>query len=261
MASRILVLAAALATAAVAAAKDEAPKGLSKEEARARIETVLSLQQLTWTLLNFADNYKSLLPPADGTKTKEAPELEGLSWRAHLLRYMDVGGNPIRLGELAELAEKGKRPAAEPWNRPDLLKLSVVPFRPPVEGKTKAPGDTFYRVFIGGGAAFEPGKRVSVDDFPDGLGNTILVVEVGEAVPWTKPAELEYSPDKPLPKLGGLFPDGFYAAFADGKIRVISKDTDEKELRAMITRGGKEKITRLPPEVDMKALEKAAGPR
>jgi hypothetical protein len=77
-------------------------------------------------------------------------------------------------------------------------------------------------------------------------------------VPWPKPEELEYDRAKPLPKLGGQFPDGFYAAFADGKVRFIRRDTDEKTLRAWITRNGDEQGP-LPPEVDRKALEKAAG--
>jgi hypothetical protein len=36
--------------------------------------------------------------------------------------------------------------------------------------------------------------------------------------------------------------DGFHAAFADGTVRFIKKDTDEKLLRALITRAGGEKV-------------------
>ena len=42
--------------------------------------------------------------------------------------------------------------------------------------------DTPYRVFVGNGAAFEPGKRIGPKDFSDGLSNTIAVVEAAEPV-------------------------------------------------------------------------------
>ena len=43
----------------------------------------------------------------------------------------------------------------------------------------------------------------------------------------------------PLPLLGGMYNDGFHAAFADGSVRFIRKETAEFTLRALITpRGG-----------------------
>ena len=69
-----------------------------------------------------------------------------------------------------------------------------------------------------------------------------MVVEGGEAVPWTKPAELPYAPDKPLPLLGGMFVGGFNAAFADGSVRFLKDSIDPKTLRAIITRNGGERV-------------------
>jgi prepilin-type N-terminal cleavage/methylation domain-containing protein len=77
---------------------------------------------------------------------------------------------------------------------------------------------------------------------PDGTSNTILIVEAGEAVPWTRPEELPYAPDRPLPRLGGLFSDGFHALMADGAVRFIPRATDEKTLRALITSTGAEPV-------------------
>jgi len=70
----------------------------------------------------------------------------------------------------------------------------------------------------------------------DGTSNTILIVEAGNAVPWTKPEDLHYATDEPLPELGGLFPDVFNAAFADGSVHALTKRYNEKQLRAAITR-------------------------
>jgi RNA polymerase sigma factor (sigma-70 family) len=92
-------------------------------------------------------------------------------------------------------------------------------------------------------AAFVKGQ---VPRFPahisDGTSNTILIVEAGNAVPWTKPEDLHYAADEPLPELGGLFRDVFQAAFADGAVHTLTKKYDEATLRAAITSNGGEPI-------------------
>jgi hypothetical protein len=239
--------------------------GYSPAEARARWQTCADLQILAVTMNIYRDN-NSHFPPADGSSDPAEPKLAGLSWRTYLLPRMEDDRNKIQGRNVYFNLLRGKYPlakgaeASEVWNRPGLKTIALHPFVSPIDGKTKAPWYTFNRVFIGKGAAFERKKLLTHKDFSDGLENTIMVVEAGEAVPWPKPAELEYKPDKPLPKLGGLFPDGFYAAFGDGSVRFIRKDTDEKTIRALITRNGGEKIETLPPKVDMKALYRAAGP-
>jgi hypothetical protein len=108
-----------------------------------------------------------------------------------------------------------------------------VPMYQPQFARPKAPNETFYRAFTWPGTAFDAGPASRAR-----LARKILVVEAGESVPWTKPEELHYDPDKPLPPLGGLFPDGFNAVFGDGTVRFIPKGTDEKALRGMITGTG-----------------------
>ena len=204
------------------------------------------------------------LPPVDGAALPDLPALAGMSWRTYLLPYIDTGQNSVREGVVYSKLLQGEYPPAkeagptERWNRPELTSLQLYPFSSSVPGKTAQPWLTFYRVFVGGGAAFDRGKPTqrTEQEFPDGLDKTILIVEAGEAVPWTKPEELDYDPGKPLPKLGGQFPDGFYALFADGKVRFIPRDTDERAIRAMITRNGGEQVE-LPPAVDTEALRKA----
>ena len=70
------------------------------------------------------------------------------------------------------------------------------------------------------------------------------VVEGKREVPWTKPEDIPYDADKPLPKLGGWFEQGFCAAFCDGQAMFIASDIDEKALRAWITRAGGENVSR-----------------
>jgi hypothetical protein len=69
----------------------------------------------------------------------------------------------------------------------------------------------------------------------DGTANTILIIEAGNPVPWTKPEDLHYAEDEPLPELGGLFPDVIHAAFADGSVHTLTKNYDETHMRYAIT--------------------------
>ena len=180
---------------------------------------------------NYAD-VEGHLPPAAVYGPDGKPLL---SWRVLLLPYIEGGElfKELRLDE--------------PWDSEHNLRLlprmpSVYePFR---NHKAAPPHHTFYRAFVGKGAAFEGPKGVSLEDFPDGRSETFLVVEAGEAVPWTKPDELAFAPGVPLPKLGGIFPRNpdFRAAMADGTVRSLSKNLDEATLRALITRNGREEL-------------------
>src|SRR5262249_47458476 len=146
----------------------------------------------------------------------------GLSWRVAILPY---------LGE-DKLYKQFK--LDEPWdsehNKKLIEKMPKV-YAPP-QGVEAKPGHTFDRMFDGPGTMFRMKTLAAV---PDGKSNTLMVVEAGEPVIWTKPDELPYDADKPLPKLGGHFPTGFNALFGDGSVRFIRKGIDEKVLRALIT--------------------------
>jgi hypothetical protein len=72
-------------------------------------------------------------------------------------------------------------------------------------------------------------------DIPDGTSNTILIIEAGTGVPWTKPQDILYSAKKPIPALG-VFPDVIHAAFVDGAVHGLRPDYDEKEMRKAIVR-------------------------
>ncbi|MGE3408251.1 MAG: DUF1559 domain-containing protein [Pirellulales bacterium] len=76
----------------------------------------------------------------------------------------------------------------------------------------------------------------------DGLSRTFCVVEGGTAVPWTKPEDISYSPDRPIPALGGMFGDGFLAVLFDGSVRYVRKEESETVIRASITANGREDI-------------------
>jgi hypothetical protein len=185
--------------------------------------------------------------PAPGAVPAPAPAKVGkplLSWRVALLP------------DLGESALYRQFRLDEPWDGPHnknlLARMSPVYAAP---GRRRGLRfRTFYQVFVGPGAAFERGRVVPYPaGIPDGTSNTLLIVEAGRAVPWTKPEDLEYGADKPLPALGGLFRDIFNAAFADGEVYPLKKRYDVGILHKAIQRADGW-------PVDVDKLKAASGP-
>jgi hypothetical protein len=190
-----------------------------------------NLKQLALAMHNY-QRVHGRLPPA-ASQSKDGKPL--LSWRVLLLPYL----------EHESLYKQFK--LDEPWDSPHNQRLLAQ--MPSVFNDPSAPtleqSTTYYQVFVGKGTAFESPQGHRLQDFPDGTSNTLLIVEAATAVPWTKPVDLSYAPDQPLPKLGGQHLGGFNAALADGSVRLIPQQTKDQVLRALITRNGGEK---LPPD-------------
>lgn len=171
-----------------------------------------------------------------------------LSWRVLLLPYL----------EKQDLYARFR--LDEPWDSPHNRELlAAMPALYRMKGDTSL-DETYYQVFTGPGSIFDSKERVSLEKIvkADGSSLTFLVVEAGEAIPWTKPADLVVAADRPLPLLGAAlknpfrFPgwndrkEGrFRALYADGTVRTVRKDLDERTLRALVTWNGNEDI--IPP--------------
>jgi hypothetical protein len=156
------------------------------------------------------------------------------SWRVLLLPYIEQDG----LYKEFHLDESWD----SPHNIQLLPKMPRIYAPPGRKAKTVPAYHTVCHVFVGKGAAFEGREGLNLAaDFPDGTSNTVLVVEAGEPVPWSKPDDLRYDPDGPLPPLRCLFRDGFRAGFVDGSRHWLPKTASEATLRALITRNGGDK--------------------
>ena len=208
---------------------------LHAQDAAAKKKSANNLKQLALGMINWHDA-NGRFPPLP-QHIKNAKPL--YSWRVDILPYIE---------EYKLYREfKWNKPWDSEHNKKLLDKMPRI--FAPVTGEAKVKNKTHYQMIVGAGAIVDDvTKKNRIEDITDGLSNTIMIVEAEEAVPWTKPEDVTYDPKKPLPRFGGLFKDGFHAAFADGSVRFIKTGVDEKLLRALITRAGGE-------EVDLRKLK------
>ncbi|HVA50132.1 MAG TPA: M56 family metallopeptidase [Pirellulales bacterium] len=152
------------------------------------------------------------------------------SWRVELLPY---------LGE-QKLFDEYR--LDEPWdsehNKPLVEKIPSIYSTSLWSQK----GDADYFVVTGKGTLFDaaaPARRESVADAP---GETILVLQSLQRIPWTKPVDIETSADHDAVRPFRGHGKGFYAAFADGTVKFVSKATDATSVRAMFTKAGGDEV-------------------
>jgi prepilin-type processing-associated H-X9-DG protein len=195
-------------------------------EAASRLRSANNLKQIGLAMHNYAAANGHLPPAAivgpDGKTTH--------SWRVALLPYI----------EQDQLYKQYK--LDEPWDSPNNLKvLQRIPKVYQADENSRGTDSSYY-VLTGKDTIFSGPQGTKFTEITDGTSNTILAVEAKENIPWTKPQDLDYSATQPVPKLGGFFPQGFNALFADGSVRFIMNSVAEQTLRAVITKAGGEVI-------------------
>jgi hypothetical protein len=197
-------------------------------------------KQIGLAFHNWASTYGDGWPPA-AICDKDGKPL--LSWRVAILPYIEQNSlyREFKLNE--------------PWDSPHNIKLlDRMPKVYRLPGANEK--DTHYQLLVGpktlypdygtaADAATSARKGIpmglrgmlstySVANIPDGTSNTILVIESNNGVPWTKPEDVRYDPQQPLPKFGNLVPEQFLVVMADGSVRFVSMKVSEKTLRSAI---------------------------
>lgn len=155
---------------------------------------------------------------------------KGLSWRVHLLPYLEHGAlfKEFRLNE--------------PWdsahNRGLIARMPEIYNTP---GSTND-GKTSFRVFVGKGAPFGGQAPLRMGDIVDGSSNTIMVVHAGAPVEWTKPGGLQFDPSNPTASFGGMPKQGLSVVFCDGAVRVLQPALDPKTLSLLIQHADRQQV-------------------
>jgi hypothetical protein len=214
---------------APASAVAQAPLSLKVDGSANRTKDANNLTQVAMAMLSYHDSWSSFPPAAICSKSGKPL----LSWRVAILPF---------LKDQQKVYDRFK--LDEPWDSEHNKKLVLLmPEVYALPGVTPAGGTTtHYRVFVGPQAGFLFQKTRRVADITDGMANTWMIVESREAVPWTKPEELDFDPKKPLPKLGNFLGGGFNVAFMNGSVHFYKKPPTEKTIRALITPAGGEVV-------------------
>ncbi len=167
-----------------------------------------------------------------GGKNRNIPS----SWRVAILPYIE------------QQALYKQYNFDEPWDGPNNRKLidkmpAVYAYPGPEGSSSRAKGHTSYFVFTGPSTAVGAGGESGIQNFTDGTSNTILAVEGKAEVPWTRPADIPFDPQQPLPEIGGYTPDGTNVLFADGSVHFLKNTVNPRVLKKLITRDRGEVIS------------------
>lgn len=191
-----------------------------KMEAEQMVSARNELKQIGLAFHNYHAAYKSF-PAVDSNGDKDHPRGKGLSWRVHLLPFL----------EQAALYDQFN--LEEPWDSEQ--NKSLIEKMPAVFGSDPT-GKTAIHVFVGENLLFETDKPgASFRDITDGTSNTILAVSAGDDTAdfWTKPGGLEFQPGDPISLLGNV-DEPFQVIFCDGSVRAFSKTVDPTTLDNLI---------------------------
>lgn len=183
-----------------------------------------NMKQIGLSFHNYHDVYNHF-PAANGNGVFGEAKKTGLSWRVHLLPFIEQAA----LYQQFNFDEAWDSPHNEALieQMPDIFK---------VEGIDKL-GLTSVHVFTGDETAMGTGDSVGFQDIIDGTSNTILAVVAGpeSAEVWTKPGGLEFNPDDPKKVLGTLG-EQFLVLICDGSVRFLKSSIDDETLKNLIQR-------------------------
>lgn len=220
-----------------------------RDDAMAR-QCECNLRQLGLALHNYHDTYKCL--PAAYYLDQAGTPLH--SWRIRVLpfveqntifdayRFDEPWDSPhnITLGQ----RQPEKFPGAPALGPPHCY---FCPLHPELYDREQ----TSYAMIEGPGTALPVGQERRLDDFPDGVANTIIVAEIDhDRMHWLEPRDLHVDRmsfqinDPTRPSISSQHPRGPAVLFADGKVYRLAPNVPPSLVKALVTVDGGESIDR-----------------
>ncbi|MEM7312704.1 MAG: DUF1559 domain-containing protein [Planctomycetota bacterium] len=190
--------------------------------------SINNMKELGLGLLNYESALRRF-PSADEN---------GLSWRVRILTMI----GQQRLYDKFHLDE--------PWDSPhNKALIAEMPNELRSPESTAPEGHTVYLGVRGSDPILAAGVGSRMRDIRDGTSRTIMIVEAddSEAVIWTKPDDLDWTPSNPARGLGGMrtgpTAGKFLACFGDVHVDVVDSDIDKEILKALFTKSGGEQVS------------------
>jgi len=206
-------------------------------DAANRAGTMNNVRQIAIAMLMASEDDDGGRLPAQAICSGDGKPL--LSWRVAILPY---------LGQ-QELYDEFH--LDEPWdsehNRKLVSRIPAIYVTPGAPAENQHEGLTTMQVITGPGTLFaKQAQGMAIKDVKDGTSYTLLIVEAmpGNAVPWTKPADVPLNAEQPLVGVGnpqrqkGLF----VAGFLDGHVLALPPDLDPETFKAVVTPAGGEVV-------------------
>jgi hypothetical protein len=218
--------------------REAKPTGDDRKQLAGRAEALRRIKKLAFATIQYEDTFGVFPQASSNVYRKSSSRMTSKyphSWRVDLLPFL----NQEALFRQYKLDE--------PWdseaNKKVLAQMPEV-FRAAEDSPNST--NTSFFVLTGPQTMFPEKGNVRMSHIQDGAAMTLLIVEAKRSVPWTKPEDIPYAADQPVPKLGGWVEGEFLAAFADGYTQRVSANLDEPTLRAYITKDGRERLVERP---------------
>lgn len=198
-----------------------------------RMECRANLEQIATAVSLYEADY-GCLPPAY-TTDDAGNRLH--SWRTLLLPYLGEAD----LYKSLDLKQPWDSEANRQWHD-----AAVDIYQCPADSSGK-PTDTCYVMIVGGEGASPGGKSLKAVEVTDGVGKTILLVEMaGSGIHWMEPKDLLWEETNFwINGTGGISSEhdgGAHVMMCDGTVEFIGEDTLPGDVRAMATRAGGESV-------------------
>jgi prepilin-type processing-associated H-X9-DG protein len=200
----------------------------SARSAARRAQAMNNLKLIGLAMLNYHVTYNRF-PPAmvygRANKDKDKAGKVPHSWRVELLPFLEAVDlyNQYKFGEAWDSES----------NKKILAKMPSV-FRNPNDDPKST--NASYYALVGEGTVFSLKDGVRIRNITDGTSYTLAVVEAKRSIPWTKPEDIPFDPQKELPKLGGWYKGGYNVLFCDGNVWFLADTFDKTALKWLIQR-------------------------